>query len=121
MERSRDWMNQPLQQKSKAGPKVTPSVEVHRQIIEAVARHLGRRQYRLYLFGSRAQGRATSRSDYDLGLLAEGPIELGVLARIQADLEELPILQTIDLVDLRTASPERVQSVLSKGKLLDER
>ena len=101
--------------------KTAISEETHRQISEAVARHLGKRHYRLYLFGSRAQGRSTPRSDYDLGLFAERPIELAVLSQIRAELEGLRILQRVDLVDLHMSSQDLVQSVLEGGELLDER
>lgn len=91
------------------------------QILETVARHLGNRHYRLWLFGSRAQGRATGRSDYDLGIMTEQPLDLATLSRIRADLEELPILQEIDLVDLTTAPADFVRQALQKSELLDER
>lgn len=101
--------------------KSTREQSIKAQLIETVARHLGNRHYRLWLFGSRAQGRATARSDYDLGIMAEQPLDLVTLARIRADLEELPILQQVDLVDLTTAPAEFVQQALQRGELLDER
>ena len=96
------------------------SEELQRQIVATVARHLAGWHYRLYLFGSRTQGRSTPHSDYDLGLLPERPIELAILARIRDELEALPILQMVDLLDLHNASPELIRSALNEGELLDE-
>lgn len=101
--------------------KSTQEQHIKAQLVETIARHLGNRHYRLWLFGSRAQGRATARSDYDLGIMAEQPLDLVTLARIRADLEELPILQHVDLVDLTTAPAEFIQQALQGGELLDER
>lgn len=91
------------------------------QVVQAVASTMGGRHYRLLLFGSRTKGRATLRSDYDLALLSEHPIELAILARLREALEQLPILQRIDVVDLSRVSPEFAEQVLREGMLLDER
>lgn len=96
------------------------SEEVQRQLSRVVAQYMMGQHYRLYLFGSRAQGRSTPRSDYDLGLLAEHPIGLAVISQIRAGLEALPIMQTVDLIDLHAAPPDLVHSVLDEGELLDE-
>lgn len=100
-------------------PALTP--ELSHRIRETVARHISRRHYRLYLFGSRVQGHATDRSDYDLGIQADGALPLSTMARIREDLEEIPILQRIDLVDLSAASPAFVKNALKTSELLDER
>lgn len=96
------------------------SEEVQRQLSRVVAQYMMGQHYRLYLFGSRAQGRSTPRSDYDLGLLAEHPIGLAVTSQIRAGLEALPIMQTVDLIDLHATPPDLVHSVLDEGELLDE-
>ncbi|MER3482710.1 MAG: nucleotidyltransferase domain-containing protein [Meiothermus sp.] len=77
--------------------------------------------YRLYLFGSRVQGRATERSDYDLGLWTSGPLEYAVLEAIRAQLDELPVMQKVDLVWLNEADPEFVAHALRYAELIDER
>ena len=69
------------------------------EIVRAVRRHMGCPHYRVFLFGSRAAGKATPRSDIAVGLDAGGPIPLDILARIEEDLDGIPVLQKIDLVD----------------------
>ncbi len=88
---------------------------------KTVAEHLPGISYRLYLFGSRVQGRASGRSDIDIGILAEHSLPLSTMARIREALEDIPVLQRIDLVDLSAASPDFAMKALSTAKLLDER
>ncbi len=77
-----------------------------RSIVESVKRHLSLRHFRIFYFGSRVRGTETPRSDYDVGVEADGKIPLAVLARIRDDLDEIPILQKIDLVDFASVSSE---------------
>ena len=77
------------------------------------------RRYRLYLFGSRARKEGSPRSDYDLALLADPPLDLATLAELREALEGLPILQPLDLVELSWA-PGLKEVVEREGILLDE-
>ncbi len=69
------------------------------EIVRAVRRHMNSPHYRVFLFGSRAAGTATPRSDIDVGLDAGGAVALDVLSRIEEDLDDIPVLQKIELVD----------------------
>lgn len=59
-------------------------------------------------------------SDYDIALLASKSLPLTTLSRIRGDLETLPMLQKIDLVDLKGASRTLFKEVLRHGLLIDE-
>ena len=72
----------------------------------------------LLLFGSRASGRIHSKSDIDLGVLFDSPIDpVEMTSRI------IGLLRTerIDLVDLRRASPLLAFSAARKSLVLYER
>lgn len=60
--------------------------------------------YSVFLFGSRAAGTARPRSDFDIGVLGDRPLPIGVFSRVADYLEELPTLYRIDWVDLATVS-----------------
>ncbi len=69
-----------------------------RQVFE---RHRHRlRGYQIFLFGSRATGRAGERSDFDIGVIGERPLPL------EDAIEVPPPLYQIDWVDLHRASDE---------------
>jgi uncharacterized protein len=71
----------------------------------------------LWLFGSEAAGRATARSDIDLGaLFATRPSPQSLLA-VREELREI-VGRAVDLVDLERASPIVAMQVLKHGRLV---
>lgn len=54
---------------------------------------------KLFLFGSRATGRAGTRSDIDVGIDLGHAIAPDVLAALRDAFDELPIMQKVDVVD----------------------
>ena len=75
-----------------------------------VRRHLPDPAYRIFLFGSRAEGTAHPRSDIDIGIEGPAPVSAEAMARIEDELEEAPTLYTIEIVDF-TRVPESFRRV----------
>jgi predicted nucleotidyltransferase len=96
--------------------------ELQRAIVHVIRTHLGPSPaVKIFLFGSRATGQHTLRSDYDIGIEAAAPIPLEMLGRIQADLDELPVLPKIDVVDLRRVGAAFKQAALTSVIQWDEK
>lgn len=74
------------------------------EIPAIIGRHVDAAQYRVFLFGSRATGRARAHSDIDVGIEGPAPIPWETLSRIKGDIEELPTLYTIEVVDFQRVS-----------------
>ncbi|WP_274532242.1 nucleotidyltransferase family protein [Aquifex aeolicus] len=74
------------------------------------------KKVKVYLFGSRARGENTPRSDLNLGFLSDEDIgyELSLLREI---LEESNLPFSVDVVDLSKAGREFREMVLKEGKL----
>lgn len=72
--------------------------------------HLPDPAYKLFLFGSRASGKAHPRSDVDIGIEGPGPVPYETLAAIMAELEEAPTLFTLEVVDFKRM-PEQFRVV----------
>jgi len=87
-------------------------LELARQIvINGLAEHPAK----VFLFGSRATGRAARTSDIDIAILPEAPLPDGVLTDIREQLEESSIIYTVDLVDLSSAEKTLRERVLKEG------
>lgn len=82
------------------------------QISEIIKRHLVSKDYRVFFFGSRVKGDNRERADIDLGI--EGPTEIPPRLKFEIldELEQLPLLYKIDLVDFKNVSPKFRQEAL---------
>ena len=74
----------------------------------------------LWLFGSEARGQARPDSDVDLAALFSCPVAPEQLLDVRLDLEIL-LRRSVDLVDLRRASPVIGRQVVQHGRLLLDR
>lgn len=81
-----------------------PPDRFSQDIYQLIGKHLDLQKYRVFVFGSRASGRATNTSDIDIGILGPKPIPKIILGQIKDEVEELPILYKIDVVDFNSAS-----------------
>ena len=71
---------------------------------------------KIYLFGSRARGNNTERSDIDLALDIGAPIPRRIIGEIMSVLEATDIINSIDVVDLNgSISPTMRASILKEG------
>lgn len=84
--------------------------EVASYVAAVVRRHLPDPSYRIFLFGSRAEGTAHERSDIDIGIEGPYPVPHEALALIEEELEEAPTLYTIEVVDF-ARMPEKFRRV----------
>lgn len=60
----------------------------------------------VFVFGSRATGRARKFSDLDLALVPEQALDWRVLARLREDFEESDLSITVDVIDWTQAGAE---------------
>ncbi len=92
-------------------------LEIRAEIVGIVRRHHAAGHFKLFLFGSRATGTTSERADYDIGLESPTPIPSAHLAKMEADLDELPILQKVDLVDFSRVSDD-FANVANEGRVI---
>lgn len=74
--------------------------------------------HEVILFGSRADGTARSRSDFDIGILGDKPLDAQTMFDLRDMLDELPTLYTFDVVDLNTVSARFREEALKSYKVL---
>ncbi len=79
------------------------------EIIERVAKIVSQevsQEFRLFLFGSRADKTNDARSDVDIGILAGNPISAKSLFTIREKIDEIPTLLKIDFLDFAAVDDE---------------
>lgn len=79
--------------------------EIIKQVASIVANEI-ESSYRLFLFGSRAQGNYDERSDIDIGMISDKPIPAETWLTIQENIELIPTLLKIDIVDFNSVDEE---------------
>lgn len=77
--------------------------ELIAHVKEIVGKYLSGKKT-IFLFGSRAMGSNAEHSDYDFGVDAGDKIPLELMCKMKDELERLPTLYRIDLVDFQRVS-----------------
>ncbi|SRR5713101_4105167 len=80
--------------------------ELRDRIVTILSRYLDLRDYRSFFFGSRVTGGGSDRSDIDVGLEGESPIPHHLMSRIRDEIEELPTMYRIEIVDFQRVSQD---------------
>jgi uncharacterized protein len=83
-----------------------PADKLKKELLAIIGKRLDLSKYRVFFFGSRVDGKSFERSDIDVGIEGKKPIPFSTLACIKEDVEQLPTLYTIDVVDFRRTPPE---------------
>lgn len=97
-----------------------PVKKLKKEVRQIFERHLDLSQYRVFFFGSRVTGDSFERSDIDIGV--EGPLSVPVVKKfaIQDELERIPMLYKIDLVDFKSAGKNFVEVAKQKIELIND-
>lgn len=96
-------------------PKIALTHGQIEDIVKIIRRHLTLSN--IYLFGSRATGKAKKYSDVDIALEDKNNIDPTVILTIEAELEEV-LPYRVDLIDLDKVSKEFEAVVRREGVLL---
>ena len=91
---------------------------VERQIREIVFKFLNPKEYKVFIFGSRATGKAKKFSDYDIGILGKKPVPGEKMALTEEAFEESDLPFKIEVVDFSLVSSKFQNIALSKIKEL---
>ena len=97
------------------------TIDLKNKIIAIVNKWLKLPHYKVFIFGSHADGTATERSDIDVGL--EAPEKIPVIDKLEIgdELSDLPILQKIDFVDFKDVDEGFKKVALKKIEVIYER
>lgn len=94
------------------------SKSIEKTIREIIFNFLNPRECQVFIFGSRATGRANKFSDYDIGILSKKPLSFDRLAFIKEAFEESNLPFRVDIIDFSLVSQRFREVALSKFKRL---
>lgn len=92
--------------------------KTEKEIKEIIFRFLDPKKYQVFIFGSRATGKAKKYSDYDVGILGKKPVPWDILAEIEEMFEESDLPYKVDIVDFSLVSSDFRKMALSNIKKL---
>ncbi len=73
--------------------------ELHQAIFQVMGSYLNPSEYRIFIFGSEADGTAPRGADIDIGILGPQRVNFATLQLIREKLEGLATLRPFDMVD----------------------
>lgn len=88
-----------------------------KKTVDIIRNHLSR-EYKIYLFGSWARGDATGFSDIDIGILGPDKVPWETMVKILEEVDDIPTLRSVDVLDLNSKSFDFRNNVLSYGLVL---
>ncbi len=86
------------------------------EIRDIIFKFLDPKEYNVFVFGSRAAGKAGKFSDYDIGIIGKKSVSSFKKVLIEEALEESNIPYKVDIVDFSLVSPEFKKIALSQTK-----
>ncbi|HDH31648.1 MAG TPA: nucleotidyltransferase domain-containing protein [Candidatus Wolfebacteria bacterium] len=92
--------------------------KLKKELISIVGKYLDLTRYRIFFFGSRASGSSNERSDIDIGIKGPKNIPLTILRKIEEELDELPMLYKIEVVDFNSVAPEFQKVALQHSEVI---
>lgn len=77
--------------------------QYRKKVSQLIREHLPDTQYHVFVFGSRAAGRAKDFSDIDIGIEGPQPVDKEILYKVKIALAESDLPFFVDVVDFSTA------------------
>lgn len=91
---------------------------VLQEVVGIIRKYLGN-EYRIYLFGSWEKGDALETSDLDIGILGKEKVIWSIMTKISQEIQNIPTLRKVDIVDLNTSDERFRKSALKDAKELN--
>lgn len=94
------------------------SEKLGQEIKDIVGKYLDLNQYQIFFFGSRVSGKGDERSDIDIGIEGPEKISLRTMSKIKEEVENMPILYKIDIVDFKSVSSDFYEIAIQNIEIL---
>jgi len=93
--------------------------KLKKEILNIIGKYLDLNKYKVFFFGSRAEGKNSPRSDIDIGIEGPKEIPLEIMAKIKEEVEEIPTLYKIDIIDFKSVEKDFYEVAKKKVEFLN--
>src|SRR3989344_1327455 len=93
------------------------SQKLKREISGIVGKYIDLSKYKVFFFGSRVSGKGNEYSDIDIGIEGPNEIPYEIMSKIKEDVENLPTLYKIEIVDFNKVSSDFQQVSVNREYL----
>jgi len=84
-----------------------------------IGKYLSLDEYEVFFFGSRVRMDNFPRSDIDIGILGPGKVPVDLKLKIQEELDKLPLLYKIEIVDFYQVTDKFKNLALQSRELIN--
>ncbi len=95
-----------------------PAEKLKKEILEIIGKRLDLSKYKIFFFGSRVEGKGNERSDIDIGIDGSEPAPAKIMFEIEDEIDALPTLYKIEVVDFKRVSSDFYQVALQHTEAL---
>lgn len=88
------------------------------RIVQVIRRYLPDESHRILLFGSWATLEAAPTSDIDIAIAGATTVDPTVMSKIHEEIDKLPTLRKIQILDIQQVHDRFRDHVLSQGQVL---
>jgi predicted nucleotidyltransferase len=89
-----------------------------KRIVQVIRRYLPDESHRILLFGSWTTLEAAPTSDIDIAIAGATAVDPGVMSEIHEEIDQLPTLRKIQIIDLQHVHDRFRDRVISQGQVL---
>lgn len=86
--------------------------QIENQIKSIIFKYLSPQKYKIFVYGSRAAGKARKWSDWDIGVISNKPIPHDIITEVEEKLENSDLPVIVQVVDFNAVDPEFKQIAL---------
>jgi len=94
--------------------------KLKKELLAIVGKHLNLKDHRVFFYGSRVSGKSNDRSDIDVGIEGPKPIPPKILLSIIEEVESIPPLYKIEVVDFSQVDQKFKEVALQNIELFNK-
>ncbi|GIV28881.1 MAG: hypothetical protein KatS3mg027_2695 [Bacteroidia bacterium] len=94
--------------------------KLKKDILKIIGKYLDLKKYKVFFFSSRVTGTADERADIDVAIEGPKAVPLEIILAIKEEIDNLPTLYKIDIVDFKSVSKDFYRVAKQKIEIINK-